>query len=136
MRRAARVDAKSSEHDEQCAVVQWWASACNLYGLPPLALMAIPNANKLIRLARNSYALAAYMRAEGLRPGALDLFLAVPHDGLGGLWIENKVGDNKPSETQQEMIGYLECGYEVRVCKGADQAIQTIKNYLARRRKQ
>lgn len=121
---------KSSEHDEQAAVVQYWAHACGTYGLPPYALLAIPNANKLLRMAKNSYALAAYMRAEGLQPGALDLFLAVPHGGLGGLWLELKIKPNKPSEPQEKMISYLECGYRVKVAYSADEAITEIKQYL------
>ena len=130
MRRAARNVVKASEHDEQCAVVTWWAWNCTSFGLPPFALIAIPNANKLLRLARNSYALSAYMRAEGLQPGALDLILAVPHDGYSGLWIEMKAGSNKPTESQDKMIEYLKCGYQVRVCIGADAAIHAIKDYL------
>lgn len=121
---------RASEHDEQCVVVQWLAHACSAYGLPPYALLAIPNANKLLRMAKNSYALSAYMRAEGLQPGALDLFLAVPHGGQGGLWLEMKVKPNKPSESQEKMIRYLECAYRVRVCYSADEAIAEIKRYL------
>ena len=121
---------KASEHDEQAAVVQWWAHACSAYGLPPYSLLAIPNANKLLRMAKNSYALSAYMRAEGLQPGALDLFLAVPNKEKGGLWLEMKIKPNKPTESQNQMIRYLECGYECKVCYSADEAIAAIKEWM------
>ena len=86
--------------------------------------MAIPNA------AKRSYALARYLKAEGLRAGAPDMLLAVPHKGFGGLWIENKRGSNKPSNDQIKMIDFLECGYAVKVCYSADAAIKEIKEYL------
>ena len=121
---------KATEHDEQTTIVSWWDASCSGYGLPSIALIAIPNANKLLRLARNSHALAEYMRREGLRPGALDLLLAVPHKGKGGLWIENKIKPNKPSTEQIKMIDFLECGYEVKVCYNADEGIKAIKEYL------
>lgn len=118
----------ASEHDEQAVVVQWWAHACSAYGLPHYALLAVPNAGK------RSYAAAAWLRAEGLQPGTPDLFLAVPHGGKGGLFIEMKIGRNKPSESQEKMIRYLECGYECKVCYSADEAIAAIKVYLETRR--
>lgn len=115
---------KPTEHDEQAAVVSWWASACHGYGLPEIALMAIPNA------AKRSYSLARYLQAEGMRAGALDMLLAVPHKGYGGLWIENKRKPNKPTDSQIKMIDFLECGYRVNVCYNADEAIKAIKDYL------
>lgn len=114
----------ASEHDEQVCVISWWAHACSGYGLPHYALLAIPNAGK------RSYAAAAWLRAEGLQPGTPDLFLAVPYRDKGGLWIEMKRKPNKPDESQEKMIRYLECGYEVRVCYSADEAINVIKAYL------
>lgn len=115
---------RASEHDEQVAVCQWWAAAAPSYGLPEHSLLAIPNA------ARRSYALAAYMKAEGLRPGTPDLFLAVPHNGKGGLWIEMKRKPNKPSDEQIKMLDFLDCGYATTVCYSADEAIKAIKRYL------
>ena len=120
---------KISEHDMQTIVCSWWAHACGTYGLPHYALLAIPNAGK------RSYAAAAWLRAEGLQPGTPDLFLAVPKRDadpfwMGGLWIEMKRKPNKPDESQQKMIQYLECAYTVRVCYSADEAISEIKRYL------
>lgn len=116
-----------SEHAVQASVIQWWDIACKGYKLPPYALMAIPNAGK------RSYAAANWMRAEGLRKGVPDLFLAVPSMGESacGLWIELKVGRNKPSAEQLALIKFLRVGYRVEVCYSAEEAIHCIKEYLA-----
>ena len=81
------------------------------------------------------------MKAEGLRAGIPDLFLAKQlADGsgepdewtIGGLFIEMKVKPNKPSPEQNRIIQYLDLqGYRVAVCYSADEAIKAIKDYLA-----
>lgn len=126
MRRAA----KSSEHQEQAAVIRWWSYGSSRCGLPEFALMAIPNA------AKRSYALANRMKMEGLRKGIPDLFLAVPSNlanaqRVYGLWIEMKKKPNKPSTEQIEVLSFLQDkGYFVQVCYSADEAIKAIKEYL------
>jgi len=129
----------ASEHQEQVAVIQWWALACKRYGLPEFALMAVPNA------AKRSYALARYMKSEGLRSGVPDLFLAYPRRMVHqsavsrhietpfcGLWIEMKRKPNKPSAEQNAIIGWLGLNtYMARVCYSAQEAIDAIKAYLA-----
>ena len=114
----------ASEHAEQVAVIQWWDRACRVYGFPPYVLMAIPNAGK------RSYAAAAWMKAEGLRSGVPDMFLAIPRVALGGLWIEMKRGKNKPDAKQEEVMAYLSLRYAVRVCYSAEEAIATIKEWM------
>ena len=118
---------KSSEHQEQVAVIAWWRLACKGYSLPEFALFAIPNA------AKRSYALASYLKAEGLRAGIPDLFLAVPRPTFpgAGAFIEMKVLPNKPTAAQQEALSWLEkVGYATMVCYSADHAITAIKTYL------
>ena len=118
---------KTTEHAEQAAVVKWWAYSCKQYGLPEFALLAIPNA------AKRSHALASYLKAEGLRAGVPDLFLAVPRKwpDVPGLWIEMKVHPNKPTPSQQAVILYLrQHGYHVHVCYSASEAIHVIETYL------
>src|SRR5688572_6150019 len=53
-----------TEHQEQCAVIQWWGHAHHSYQLPVFALFAIPNggARDVITGAR--------LKAEGVRRGA------------------------------------------------------------------
>ena len=114
-----------SEHAMQAAVCDWWRLACKGYGLPEFALWANPNA------AKRSYKLAAYMRAEGMRAGVPDLFLADAKLGSKGLFLEMKRKPNKITREQSLMIEYLlSAGYRVKVCWSSEQAITWIKDYL------
>lgn len=121
-----------SEHEEQAAVVDWWGWNCKRWGLDERLLIAIPNA------AKRSYALAARLKAEGMRSGCPDLFLARPRPLIDdtepafcGLWIEMKRLDGKPSQAQLEMADLLRRqGYSVVIAKGAQEAIRAIEGYL------
>lgn len=133
----ARRAARPSEHAEQVAVCDWWRVACKEYGLPEFALLAIPNGAHLAGDARGRAIKMANLKRSGLRPGALDLLLAVPLKYimgghlLCGLWIEMKRKPNKPSPEQEEFILYLrQRGYHVVVAWSADEAITAIKAYL------
>jgi hypothetical protein len=118
----------SSEHKEQSAVVDWWDKQCGAYGLPHFALFAVPNG---AYLASGFYG-AAKLKAEGMRRGALDLILAKPTARFSGLFIEMKYGKNKASDDQEAMKNYLiGAGYYATVKWSADDAIATIKEYLA-----
>lgn len=115
-----------TETEESKAVVKWWGEASGIYGLAPESLIHIPNEGK------RSFRVAARLKAEGMRPGTPDFFLAVPRGGFHGLWVEMKrrrggiVSDN-----QRLMLGIMEAqGYAVQVCYGAEQALDTIQGYL------
>lgn len=116
-----------TETVETKAVVKWWADVCSSYGLPNEALLHIPNEGK------RSVRVAAILKAEGMRPGTPDLFLAVPRHNSSGLWIEMKrQKGGVVSDNQRHMMGLLEgLGYEVQVCRGASEALTTIQQYLA-----
>lgn len=111
-----------TEHQEQCAVIQW----CDQH---PIAkhIFAIPNGSN------KSPAAAAKFRREGLRSGVPDLFLPVARSGYHGLFLEMKRTKNaKPSKEQEEWVNYLiYLDYLAKVCYGADEAIQAIKDYLS-----
>lgn len=116
---------KFSEHDLQVAVI----AACDErailrpeYGL----IFAIPNGG-----ARHP-AVAAKLKAEGVKPGVLDLLLPVARHGYHGLFIELKVADNKPSEAQLEWIRRLRAeGYRCDVLwDSVDEVIDRIEWYL------
>lgn len=118
--------AMASEHQEQATVISWWWRVHQKYGLPPFALFAIPNggARDVITGAR--------LKAEGVRKGVLDLMLAKPTEDHAGLFIEMKIGDNKPSPEQKDFIAYLESvGYKATVHWNAGTAIKEIEAYLA-----
>ena len=118
-----------SEHDMQVALMHWWRRAHATFGLPEFALYAVPNA------AKRDVALAARMKAEGLRAGIPDLFLAAPRlygcIFWCGLYIEMKAGRNKCTDEQETFLEYAaSAGYATRVCYSTESAIDAIKNYL------
>ena len=108
-----------SEAEEQCKLMAW-AEYCVWAGVyPELALLfAIPNGGK-----RNA-AEAAHLKRQGVKAGVPDLCLAVPRGAYHGLYIELKVGTNKPTENQ------LAYGYAVAVCYSAEEAKDVIDKYL------
>ena len=123
-----------SEHDEQVCVLDW---AKRLeFQHPELELLhAIPNGAKLPynrdSRGRRYSPQAAKLKAEGLRAGVPDLCLPVARHGMHGLYIELKHGRNKPSEEQVRMLDRLsEQGYLAVVCWEAEEAIETISEYL------
>ena len=124
-----------TEHQEQEAVVQWWAANRHVYGYLPDVLMAIPNGS------HKSMAMAAKFKREGLRPGAPDLFLAVQKYALGGLFLEMKRMNWKPPRAgtkahakymvQQSFHEMLQTqNYRAVFCAGHNAAINEIQHYL------
>lgn len=115
----------SPEHDSQVAVIYWWRHQCVRYNLPEFALYAIPNGG-----ARDEI-VAARLKAEGVRRGIWDLFLAVPTSTYHGLFIEMKAGYNKLTDEQDLFGRYVaEKKYETAVCWSSEAAIDAIKRYL------
>ncbi len=110
--------ASVSEHSEQCTVIEY----CRLRRYP---VFAIPNGG-----SRNK-AEAARLKAEGVSAGVPDLFLPVPNKSHHGLFIEMKVGRNRPSPAQDNWLALLrKNGYDAQVCYGADAAIAVIDDYM------
>ena len=94
---------------------------------PELGLLyAIPNGGK--RAIKTAIAL----KAQGVKSGVPDMCLPVARGGYHGLYIELKrQKGGVVSETQKSWITALaEQGYKAVVCRGADEAIGTIKEYL------
>lgn len=114
-----------SEHDTQAAFVDWcnW----NLGKYPALRwIHAIPNGGDRHRVV------AAKMKAEGVKPGVLDMFLPVAQNGYHGLYIEFKHGRNKMSEAQKDFSSFvLSHGYQVALCYTVDEAIHAVETYLS-----
>lgn len=109
---------KRSESQEQQAVIKY----CDLKHIP---IFHIPNGGS--RNARE----AANLKKQGVRPGIPDLMLPVAKQGYHGLFIEMKVGYNKPTENQEKWMDLLsKNGYLVKTCWGADEAINLITNYM------
>lgn len=117
---------KSIEHDEQKRLMEWWAEFSALHGLPVIALFAIPNGGE------RNVIVATRMKAEGVRRGVPDLFLALPKGSYHGLFIElKKPKGGKVSEHQKEYIKFLNSqNYLCFVCHGFDEARKTITSYI------
>ena len=111
---------KLSEHEMQVKLIR----RCDAEGVGPI--FAIPNGGQ-----RNPL-VAAKLKAEGVRAGVPDLFLAVMSRGYGGLFLELKIRPNKPTAEQREWIGILEDnGYAVVVVyDSVDEAMMWIHYYL------
>jgi hypothetical protein len=80
-----------------------------------------------------SYMQAARMKATGYVAGFPDLFIYEPRGGYHGLAIELKREGGYASTEQKAWITSLSSkGYDAYICKGIDDAIRTIDQYLSR----
>ena len=116
-----------SEHDEQVRLIEWWSFACGDYGAPEYLLFAIPNGGVRSRRC------GAMLKAEGVRAGVPDLFLAIPRGQYGGLFVEMKRSDGKGrlSPNQKLFIEHLtRAGYATAVANGFVEARDVITSYL------
>jgi len=112
-----------SEHTDQVALIQWCLTEAR--HTPELGLIyAVPNAGK------RENAQGAWMLAEGLRKGMLDLCLPVARHGFHSYYIELKVDRNKPSPEQEWWIARLEAqGHKVDVFWDWQLAAQALELY-------
>ena len=78
-----------------------------------------------------SKAVAVRLKAAGVKAGVPDICLPVPRGAFHGLYIELKVGKNKPTERQEAWLHHLrEAGYCTQVCYGWEAARMCIEGYL------
>ena len=109
-----------SEHNEQAALISWFDIQ-----IKGERIFATPNAGK------RSWALANYMKAEGMRSGVPDLFMPTPNAKYHGLFIEMKWKKNKLTEAQSEWADYLNSrGFMATACWSFAEAKEVIINYL------
>lgn len=114
-----------TESNEQQTLFAWARAMSGRH--PELAMLYhIPNEGK-----RNARA-GARLKAEGLRAGVPDICLPVPRNGHHGLYIELKRRRNsRITQEQMRWIGDLAAqGYVAAVCRGCDEAISLITDYL------
>ena len=109
---------RNNEIYEQIAVVEY----CDLKGIP---IVHVPNESK------RSVQYGAQLKRAGMRRGFPDLYIPVANEGYHGLFIEMKVGSNKPTEAQKYWLAKLrELGHRTEVCYGFDAAIKVINAYI------
>jgi hypothetical protein len=114
-----------SELQHQIRVITWWDKRCGDYGLPPYALLAIPNGGSRGTIE------AVNLKRSGVRPGAEDLMLTVPRNGSHGLFVEMKLKDGRISDEQKTMAAFhFAQGYQSYIAYSNEQAIEIIQDYL------
>lgn len=119
-----------TENEEQTEVNMY----CNK---KKILMFAIPNGSYKSVTARKKF------KAEGLKSGVPDIFIAEPKGIYSGLFIEMKKRPKtlasgkksyagiKVSDEQKEWIDKLNAkGYKAIVCYGADEAINLIEEYM------
>lgn len=107
-----------SEAQEQAKIVTY----CTLRGIP---MFAIPNGGK--RDAKEAH----FLKIEGVKPGVPDMMFPAARHGYHGLFIELKVGKNKPTDNQRQWLADLtEQGYLAEVCYGFEEARALIDDYF------
>jgi hypothetical protein len=116
--------ASGSEQAHQTALFAW--ASLTTYQYPELNWMfAIPNGGTRNRVE------AGFMKAAGVRSGVPDVCLPVARWGKHGLFIELKIGKNKPTANQQDWIRALSAmGYAAVVCYHWQTAREYIVQYL------
>lgn len=112
------------EHQEQAALFQW--AALMEPRLPELRLLfAIPNGGD------RHPAVAAKLKAEGVKAGVWDVLLPVAQHGYIGLWIEMKAGTNNLTNEQAAWgRAMTEQGYLCSTCYSWTAAARRIVTYL------
>ena len=125
------------EHTEQVTLFRWTDFAQNSPDIPIVIVQgrkmsvldfmhAIPNGGY------RSKKTACMLKAEGVKSGVPDISLPYPCNGYHGLYIELKRRKNgNVSDNQKMWIDYLKSqGYAACVCKGFEEARQTVIDYL------
>lgn len=113
-----------SEHDEQAQLVSMVEA---VFPAVSALLFAIPNGANKSPVARLRF------KAEGLRPGVPDMFLAYPAGRWHGLFLEMK--RRRGGVISPEQKAYIEAlraqGYRAEVCRGCDEALEVLRDYLS-----
>lgn len=111
----------ASEHQIQCAYFDWARRH-------PLArrAYAVPNGG------HRHIAVAAKLKAEGVRAGVLDAHLPLARGGAHGLYLEFKSRTGRPTSAQAEEAQALVAdGFAVALCRTPEGAIDLTTRYLA-----
>jgi len=115
---------KETEDQAQIAIFEWAKWQQSKY--PALKAM-YHAANE----GKRSQAAGANLKRQGMKPGVSDICLPYAASGYNNLYIELKVGSNKPTDAQIEFINTInEIGGKALVVYEADNAIDVIVAYL------
>jgi nitroreductase len=71
------------------------------------------------------------LKRMGVRAGVSDLFIGIAKGKWHGMFLELKVGNNKPTKAQEQfMLDFASQGYYCVWCQGFDEARVLISEYL------
>ena len=116
---------RHNESHSQQAIIQWFAFAHRVLGVPEILLVSVPNGG------RREIIEGGRLKREGARAGAPDLLLLVPRAPYHGLALELKTPVGRVSPEQKAFLGELIAqGYKVVVSRSTEEAIEAITNYL------
>lgn len=121
-KKAAR--GKFTEDDIQKSCLQWFELT-----YPKLKKLIWHTPNGGFRSARAG----ARFKALGVRPGVPDLFIAIPNNGFGGLFVELKHPDNYNVTDKQKAMQKLlkQSGYKViGRCTSLEQFQKSVRQYF------
>ena len=116
---------KQEEYEAQVAIFEWAETNLNKY--PDLEFMfATLNGIRLSPGLRNK------AKKQGNKKGVPDIWLPIPHAEFSGLIIELKKEKGGVVRTEQKkwLKKLSACGFYATVCKGSEEAINTIEWYL------
>lgn len=85
---------------------------------------AIPNGGKRDAIT------AALLKKQGVLSGAWDLFLSVPSNGFGGLFLEAKAGKNTLTENQKAFRDANKHAYAFMEFRSVEEFLKCLKEYL------
>jgi len=116
---------QQSEYEVQRDVFEW--AEVHSLAFPELKLL-----NASLSGVKLPIGLAMKCKRSGMKKGYPDIYLPVARKGYHGLFIEVKVGYNKPSPEQLEWKRLLdEQGYRSLVLNGYHAVIEELRDYLS-----
>ena len=115
---------KTLESTEQIQLMRWVAYQSGTY--PELDLLYhVPNGGSRNKIEAHN------LKLQGVKAGVPDLCLPVARGKYHGLYIEMKVGNNKPSEHQKKWLQALrEQNYRAEVAYGWEAASKILMEYI------
>lgn len=128
--RKVRAPMRDLEHQEQVKLFEWAAENETVW--PELRwLFAVPNFSGHMGSKGARLNAGRRLKAEGRKPGVLDVWFPVKRSRRPGLVIEMKIEPNHPTAEQHAWIKHLiKQGWKVEVAYSADAAISIIVDYL------
>jgi hypothetical protein len=109
------------EQIEQCKLMDWIRSRPDLEPY----VFHIGNERK------TSVQQGRLLKRMGVRSGVSDLFIGIPQGNMHGMFLELKVGKNKPTDSQEKfMMDFAQQGYHCVWSVGFEAAKKAILDYL------